>query len=253
MVALLALAFGAVATGEDGRDRDGGFWALVVLSCTYVGVLVSRLVSGRAWGAALVARHAVAGVGVGLVLAVGLTIWSRDADWLGLWLLICLPAGALVGAVTAGSALAVPQGVAPGLALVGVLATAALLWLTLRPQPPYDLVAVDSTEQVAAAGGAVGVAQRVAAAVERTGGTGDLRTAPWWEAVADEVSGRFIDSRPALSFTGVQDLPASAATGERVRLMTVRVRGAESACVVVEAGAARVVPGGSCEDLDVTR
>ncbi|NAZ74738.1 hypothetical protein GTQ99_04775 [Kineococcus sp. T13] len=199
------------------------------------------------------ARHAVAGIGVGLVLAVGLTIWTRDADWLGLWLLICLPAGASVGAVTAALALVVPQRVAPGLALVGVLATAALFWLTLRPQPPYDLVAVDATVQVAAAGGAVGVAQRVAEEVERAGGAGDLRSSPRWEAVADGVSSGFIDSRPASSFTDVADLPTSVVTGERVRLMTVRVRGAESVCVVVEASTAEVVSGGSCEDLDLAR
>lgn len=253
MVALLALASGAFATGEDGRDRGTGFWALVVLSCTYAGVPVSRLVSGRARGAALVARHAVAGVAVGSVLAVGLTIWTRDPDWLGVWLLICLPAGALVGAVTAGLALAVPRRVAPGLALLGVLATAALSWSTLRPLPPYDLVAVDATQQVAAAGGAVGVAQRVAEEVERAGGAGDLRSSPRWEAVADGVSNELIHSRPALSFTDVPDLPTSVATGERVRLMTVRVRGAGSACVVVEASTAEVVSGGSCEDLDLAR
>src|SRR3712207_4640073 len=34
VVALLALAFAALATGEDGTDRDSGFWALIVLACT---------------------------------------------------------------------------------------------------------------------------------------------------------------------------------------------------------------------------
>ena len=136
---------------------------------------------------------------------------------------------------------------------MGVLAAVVLFWLTLRPQPPYDLVAVDATGQVAAAGGAGGVARRVAEEVERAGGAGDLRTGLWWEAVADQVSGEFIDSRPASSSTDVADLPVSAGTGERVRLVTVRVRGAGSACVVVTADAARVVPDGSCEGLDLTR
>ncbi|NAZ84654.1 hypothetical protein [Kineococcus indalonis] len=56
-----------------------------------------------------------------------------------------------------------------------------------------------------------------------------------------------------MSFTDVEGLPTSAATGERVRLVTVRVRGAGSARVVVGTGAARVVEGGPCADLDLTR
>ena len=61
------------------------------------------MVSGGARGGALVARHAGAGAGagLGLVLAVALAVWVGDVAWLGLWLMICLPAGALVGAVTA--------------------------------------------------------------------------------------------------------------------------------------------------------
>ncbi|GAA0306199.1 hypothetical protein [Kineococcus aurantiacus] len=248
LVALAALALGALATGEDGTDRDAGFWALLVLACTWVGVAVSAAVSGRARGRALVARHAAAGAGVGLLLAAALTVWLRDPGWLFLWLLVCLPAGALAGAVTAAAALAVPRRAAPAVALLGVLATAALGWLTFRPQPPYDLLAVDATGPVVAAGGAAGLADRVAGAVREAGAGGDLRAAPVWEAAATGVFDGFADARPHVTSTAAQDLPTSAASGERVRAVTVRVRGGGSACLVVGAGTTRVSDG-PCDGL----
>ncbi|WP_328291339.1 hypothetical protein OG218_01110 [Kineococcus sp. NBC_00420] len=252
VVAVLAAAVGALATGEDGVDRDAGFWALVVLGCSYAGVLVSFLVSGSARGGRLVARHAGAGAGLGLVLAVALTVWVGDVAWLGLWLLICLPAGALVGAVTAWVALMLPRRVVSWVALLGVVAMASLVWSTFRPQPPYDLFAVDATEQVSAAGGAVGLAERVRAAVERAGAGGDFRTDTSWAAVSNEVSGDLGGARPHLRFTVDEDLPVSTVTGERVRVMTVQVRGGGAACVITDAGAVRVVDG-TCQDLDVLR
>ncbi|WP_328291232.1 hypothetical protein OG218_00425 [Kineococcus sp. NBC_00420] len=252
VVAMLATAFGALATGEDGVDRDAGFWALVVLGCSYAGVLVSFLVSGAARGGRLVVRHAGAGAGLGLVLGVALTLWVGDVVWLWLWLLICLPAGALVGAITAWVALTLPRQVVPWVALLGVVATASLVWSTFRPQPPYDLFAVDATEQVSAAGGAVGLADRVRAAVERTSAGDDFRADTFWEAVSDEVSGDLGGARPHLRFTVDEDLPVSTVTGERVRVMTVQVRGGGAACVITDAGAVRVVDG-ACEDLDVVR
>ena len=194
------------------------------------------------------ARHAGAGVGLGLVAAVALAVWVGDVAWLGLWLVICLPAGAAVGAVTAGVALVLPRAVVPWVALLGVAAAAVLVWFTFRPQAPFDLFAVDATEQVAAAGGAVGLAERVESAVKETGG--DLRTDPSWEAVSEKVSGDLSGARPHLRFTLAEDLPTSTVTGERVRVMTVQVRGGEAACVITDAGAVRVA-GGACQDLDV--
>ena len=72
VVALLALAFGVLATGEDGTDRDSGWWALIVVATTYVGALLSSWGTGSARGG-LLARHAGAGVALGLALAAVLT------------------------------------------------------------------------------------------------------------------------------------------------------------------------------------
>ncbi|WP_432504578.1 hypothetical protein [Kineococcus arenarius] len=255
VVALLALAFGALATGQDGTDRDSGWWALVVVACTYVGVLLSRLLSGAARGAGLLGRHALAGAGLGLVLAVVLDVAFYSAD-VGSLLVLLVPigllAGALVGAGTAALALLVPPRAAAAVALVGVVATAALAWLTFRPAAPYDLFAVDATEQVTAAGGAAGLAERVVQTVDRTAAGADLRTAPAWEVVAEEASAGLSQSQPHLVFTPAEDLALSRATGQAVRLVTVRVRGESAACVVIDADAADVL-GGACEDLDLVR
>ncbi|MCI2238034.1 hypothetical protein MO973_38255 [Paenibacillus sp. TRM 82003] len=255
VVALLALAFGALATGEDGTDRDSGFWALIVLACTYAGVPLSRLVSGVAHGAALVARHALAGAGLGLVSAVVLDVAFHSDDVgsvLLVPLLICLPAGALVGAGTAVLALLVPRRAAVGLALVGVAATAALAWLTFRPAAPYDLFAVDATPEVAAAGGATGLAERTREAVQDAGAGQDLRTATVWRGAGEQVTAGLGPSRPHLRFTPTEDLAVSRAGGQAVRLITVRVRGQSAACVVVDAGATDVLDG-ACDDLDPVR
>ncbi|WP_432534888.1 hypothetical protein [Kineococcus arenarius] len=255
VVALLALVFAALATGQDGTDRDAGWWALVVLATTYAGVLLSRLVSGSARGAALLGRHALAGAGLGLVLAVVLDV-AFHSEEIGSLLLLLVPlfllCGALVGVGAAALALLVPPRAAAAVALAGVAATAALAWLTFRPAAPYDLVAVDATEEVAAAGGAAGLAERLARAVERTAAGADLRTALAWEVVAEEASAGLSQSRPHLVFTPAEDLAVSRATGQAVRLVTVRVRDQSSACVVIDADATDVL-GGACEDLDLVR
>ena len=259
VVALLALAFGALARGEDGTDRDGGFWALIVLACAYAGVPISRAVSGSARGARLVGRHALAGAGLGLVAAVVLdtAFYSEDVGSL-LVLLVLLFAlcGAVVGAGTAGLALLVPRRAAATVALAGVLASAALAWLVFRPAAPYDLVAVDATQEVAAAGGTTGLARRVVRAVEGSAASGDsrtdLRTAPAWDVLAEQVSADLGQSRAHFSSTPTEDLATSRATGQAVRLITVRVREQDAACVVVHAGATEVL-GGACEDLDLVR
>ena len=252
VVALLALVFGVLATGEDGTDRDGGWWALVVVATTYVGAVLSWWISAAARGAVL-ARHAWAGAVLGLVLAAVLTACcSSGAGVLVVLGLIGVPAGALVAAAAAGAGLVVPARVAPVVALAGVLAAASLAWFTVRPAPPYDLVAVDATQEVAAAGGAEGLARRTAEAVQRAGRGGDPTSAPAWQDVGAEVSAGLGDARAHLRSTRVQDLPVSKATGQRTRLITVRVRGEGAWCVVLDPGAARVVEG-ACEDLDLVR
>ncbi|WP_369069421.1 hypothetical protein [Kineococcus terrestris] len=257
VVAVLALAFAALgqATSLDGTDRDAGFWALLVVACTYAGVLLSRLVSGSAHDAGLVGRHAAAGAGLGLVAAVLLDVafYSEDVGWL--WPLLVpvgLAAGTLVGTGTAVLALVVPHRAAPAVALLGVAAVAALVWLTFRPAAPFDLVALDDTPEVATAGGATGLAEATREAVERAGADGDLRTGEWALVLSDDVTSGMGGSRPHGRATPVEDLPLSRETGQPVRLITVRVRGAESACVVVEADATSVLDG-ACEDLDLVR
>ncbi|WP_432484095.1 hypothetical protein [Kineococcus esterisolvens] len=255
VVALLALAFGALATGQDGTDRDSGWWALVVVACTYVGVLLSRLLSGAARGARLLGRHALAGAGLGLVAAVILdrVFYSDDVGSLLILLVpLFLLCGALVGAGTAALALLVPPRAAVAVALVGVAATAALAWLTFRPAAPYDLFAVDATEQVTAAGGAAGLAGRVVQAVEGTAAGGDLRTVLAWEVIAEEASAGLSHSQPHFRSTPAEDLAISRSTGQAVRLVTVRVRGESAACVVIDADTTDVL-GGACEDLDLVR
>ncbi|GAA4974983.1 hypothetical protein [Kineococcus glutinatus] len=251
VVSLLALGFGVLAI--DDLDRDGRVWALLVLACTYTGVLVSRFVSGSARGGALVARHAAAGTALGLVLALVLTVaFPGSPELFVLWAVICLPSGALVGAGAAAAALLVPQRAAAVVAVAGVLAAGALAYLAFRPLAPHDLFAVEPTEQVAAAGGAGGLAERTREAVERIGAGGDLRTATTWETVASQVSTGLGDAQAHLRFTPAEDLPTSALTGERVRLITVEVRGQDSACVIVDVDAARVADD-ACRDLDLTR
>ena len=251
VVSLLALAFGVLAV--DDLDRDGRVWALVVLACTYTGVLVSRFVSGPARGGALVARHGAAGTALGLVLALVLTLgFPGSSELFVLWVVICLPAGALVGAGTAVVALLVPARAAALVAVAGVLAAGALAFLAFRPLAPYDLFAVEPTGQVAAAGGAEGLAQRTREAVERTGAGGDLRATAVWQTAGTEVSTGLGNAQQHLRSTPVEDLPTSALTGEPVRLITVEVRGQDSACVVVDADAARVADG-ACQDLDLIR
>ncbi|NIZ92988.1 hypothetical protein [Kineococcus rubinsiae] len=252
VVSLLALGFGMLATGLDGDDRDSGFWALLVVACTWLGVPVSRWTSGQARGAALVARHAWSGTVLGLVAAVALSLWFGSG--LGLLVvvaLVALPAGALVGAATAALALLVPRLAAPVVAVLGVVAVGLLALHTFRAPPPYDLVAVDDTGQVSAVGGATGLAALTQDAVERAGSGGDLRAAPLWQTVPDLFTA-VSDARPASHSADVDDLPVARATGERVRLVTVRVRDRASACVVVEARTTRVLDG-ACEDLDLVR
>ncbi|WP_432571484.1 hypothetical protein [Kineococcus sp. SYSU DK005] len=263
VVALAALAFAALARGEDGTDRDAGFWALVVLACTYAGVPLSRALSGTARGARLLGRHALAGAGLGAVAAVVLDTAFSSED-VGSLLVLLVPlfalCGAVVGAGTAVLALLVPARVAAAVALAGVLATAALAWLVFRPPAPYDLVAVDATQEVAAAGGTTGLAERVVRAVEgdaaggdwRTDLRTDLRTAPAWDVLAEQVTAGLGQSRAHFSSTPTEDLPTSRATGQAVRLITVRVREQDAACVVVHAAATDVLDG-TCEDLDLVR
>jgi len=253
VVALFALAFGVLATGQDGTDRDSGWWALVVAATTYVGALLSWWVAGAVRGAALVARHAWAGTALGLALAVALTVFFSDGvGYIVVFALVGMPAGALVGAVAACAGLVVPRRVAPVVAVLGVVAVVLLVWLTFRPTAPYDLFAVDATEQVVAAGGAEGLAHRTQEAVERAASGGDLTPAPVWESAGTSVSADLSPAIPHLRFTPVEALPTSKVTGERVRLITVSVRGERSSCVVVDPGAARVV-NGACEDLDLVR
>ncbi|NAZ84653.1 hypothetical protein [Kineococcus indalonis] len=247
VVALAALTFGALATGEDGTDRDSGWWALIVLACTYTGVLLSRLLSGAARGAALVGRHALAGAGLGLVAAVILdrVFYSQEVGSLLLLLVpLFLLCGAVVGAGTAALALLVPPRAAVAVALMGLAATAALAWLVFRPAAPYDLLALDATEQVAAAGGVAGLPGR------------GVRAAPAWEVVAGQASAGLSHSQPHFRSTPAEDLAISRSTGQAVRLVTVRVRGESAACVVSDADAtadAAGVLGGACADLDLTR
>ncbi|WP_432510039.1 hypothetical protein [Kineococcus sp. SYSU DK001] len=252
VVALLALAFGLLSTGDDGTDRDGAWWALVVVVTTYVGAVLSWWITGTARGAVLVARHAAAGAVLGVVLAAVLTGWfSEGVGIFVVFALIGVPAGALVAAVAAGAGLVVPRRVAPVVAAAGAVAVAGSAFVTFRPEPPYDLFAVDATPGVAAAGGAAGLAQRTAETVEQAGGGGDLTAAVVWEELG-RVSEDLGQAGQHLRFTPVEDLPVAKATGQRTRLITVRVRGQEAACVVVDPAVARVVDG-ACEDLDLVR
>ncbi|MER7074198.1 hypothetical protein, partial [Terrabacter sp. NPDC000476] len=108
VVALLALVFGLLFTGEDGTDRDSGWWALVVVVTTYVGAVLSWWVTGAARGGRLLVRHAAAGAVLGLVLVVVLTVWfSSGVGLLVVLAVVGVPAGALVGTAAAGAGLAV--------------------------------------------------------------------------------------------------------------------------------------------------
>lgn len=236
-------------------------WTVDVLPLVLFGVAVVYVVGlPVSWfvvrhGGAVVRRHVLAGICVGLVIA---TIIALPSGW-GWWPLLAILAtvtGALVGGLAAWSGVGLPSTAVNPVAIGGLVVLLVVLplatWVTQRPPAPFDFVVVHEPSALRPpVADAEALAAIIVHRIEALADGGASRISQGtWVTVADELGEHELAGVATwIRFTLDEELPSLASSGEPVRLITVIFDGSSArACVVVTESASRAEPS-ACTEL----
>lgn len=235
------------------------FAVLIATAAVYLlGVPASWLIARRP--TATVRRHLIAALPVGALAAALIALVTRDASWLPTMTVIAIGIGTPVAALAAWSGLKLPAPWVKPAAVAGLLVSVLILplafWWDSRPPAPYDFVLVHEPDQVRHHFDSPYALARALA--ERFGDKATQNHAPvahtTWTAIGRDLTDRELANIPAwLHYTPDEQLPASRATGDLIRLVTtIYENHPDRACVIVTDTTIKAQPH-ACAELNLTR